>query len=325
MKKILVTGSLAYDFIMRFGDVFANHILPDKLHILNVSFTAHEMSKNLGGTGGNIAYSLALLEESPILFGTVGQDFGEYRQKLESLKIDTHFIHICEHEWTASAHIITDRNDNQITAFYGGAMLKNDISLAPILESQPIAYAVIAANGRDGILRYARELKAHKIPYIYDPGQSLPCFGCEELRELTSNAYMIVMNEYEKQLLLNKAELSLQKLCDQVAYLIITNGEDGSIIYHQDKHTKIPAAKARRVLDPTGAGDAFRGGLLKGMLYELPMEFCVQLGSLAGCYAVEEIGTQTYFYTIAEFEQRFCENYGNSPYLKQIFGSSCRC
>lgn len=321
MKKILVTGSLAYDFIMRFGDIFANHILPDKLHILNVSFTAHKMSKNLGGTGGNIAYSLALLEESPILFGTAGRDFGEYQQKLASLKIDTSFIHIDEEEWTASAHIITDQNDNQITAFYGGAMLKNDISIAHILDTQPIAYAVIAANGRDGMLRYVRELKAHQIPYVYDPGQSLPCFGREELRELTIGAYMIVTNEYEKQLLLNKAGLTLPQLCDQVQYLIVTNGEKGSVICTQGKEITIPAAKANRVLDPTGAGDAYRGGLLKGMLYQLPIEISVQLASIAGCYAVEEVGTQTYSYSIAAFQQRFRENYGDHPCLEQIFKS----
>ncbi len=322
MKKILVTGSLAYDFIMRFNDVFANHILPDNLHILNVSFTAHKMSKNLGGTAGNIAYSLALFQEHPVVFGTAGQDFEEYRQKMEKLGINTQYIHIYEDEWTASAHIITDQNDNQITAFYGGAMLKNDISILPILDKEPIAFAVIAANGRDGMIRYAKELKARGIPYIYDPGQSLPSFGKDELRELIHGAYIIVMNEYEKELILSKASLTLPQICNEAVYLIVTNGEVGSQIYHQGKRTAIPAAKAKRVLDPTGAGDAFRGGLLKGLLYDLPLEVCVQLGSIAGCYAVEEIGTQTYQYTVEEFCKRFIESYGENPILQRIF--QCR-
>ncbi len=319
MKKILVTGSLAYDYIMRFGDVFEKHILPDKLHILNVSFTAQKMSKNLGGTGGNISYSLALLKESPILFGTVGRDFGEYEKNLKSLKIDTQYIHTYYDEWTASAHIITDQNDNQITAFYGGAMLKNDLSLKHILDKEEIAYTVIAANGRDGMLRYVRELKNAKIQYVYDPGQSLPCFGKEELCELVDGAYIIVMNEYEKQLLLNKSGLSMQELCEKVSYLIVTNGEKGSTIYNKNSSNIIPSARANQVLDPTGAGDAFRGGLLKGLLYQMPIECCVQLGSIAGCYAVEEVGTQTYSYTIEEFIRRFCENYGKNSCIEKIF------
>lgn len=319
MKKVLVTGSLAYDYIMHFSDVFSRHILPQNLNILSVSFTADKMSKNFGGTAGNICYSLALLKESPLVFSTVGKDFIEYQNKLEQDGIDTSHIHVHQDEWTASAHIITDKNDNQITAFYGGAMLKNDISIEAILQKHSIAFAIIAANGRVGMLRTAKELRAKGIPYIYDPGQSLPSFEKEDLLLLAKDAWVIVMNEYEKELFLSKTALKEEKFLEMMEYLIITRGEAGSFIYHKGKKKEIPAAVAREVLDPTGAGDAYRGGLLKGLMYDLPIEECVYMASLAGCYAVECEGTQSYRYTVEEFQERFRENYGHRSYWQEIF------
>ena len=319
MGKILVTGSLAYDYIMHFTDIFANHILPDKLHLLNVSFTTHKMSKNFGGTAGNIAYSLRLLQEIPVIFSTVGRDFHEYADKLANDGIVTSTIHIHPDEWTASAHIITDREDNQITAFYGGAMLKNDISIAPVLNEHDISLAIIAANGRDGMMKYASELKQRQIPYIYDPGQSLPSFDGQQLNYLIDGAYIMVMNEYEIQLFLNKTGMPLEEMLSKVQYLIVTRGERGTIVYDRADKIEIPPAKARQIKDPTGAGDAFRGGLLKGLIHSLPIETSVQLASLAGCYAVEHEGTQSYSYSIDEYQQRFKENYGNHLDFPKLF------
>ncbi|NUM34112.1 MAG: carbohydrate kinase family protein [Candidatus Brocadiae bacterium] len=319
MKKILVTGSLAYDYIMHFSDIFSRHILPHNLNILNVSFTADKMSKNFGGTAGNISYSLALLKESPIVFSTVGRDFIEYKNKLEQDGVDTSFVHVDQQEWTASAHIITDQSHNQITAFYGGAMLKNDLSLSHILKQKKISCAIIAANGKFGMIRYAKEFKEHGIPYIYDPGQSLPSCERDDLLTLTEGAWILVMNEYEKELFLSKTYLKESALLDMIEYLIITKGERGSVLYHKGEKKEIHAVKCRNVLDPTGAGDAFRGGLLKGLVHNLPIEDCLEMASLAGCYAVEYEGTQSYHYTIEEFQKRFQENYGSRPYWKDIF------
>ena len=319
MGKILVTGSLAYDYIMHFADIFSNHLLPDKLHILNVSFTAHKMSKNFGGTAGNIAYSLRRLQEIPVIFSTVGRDFQEYAAKLANDGIATETIHVHPDEWTASAHIITDNEDNQITAFYGGAMLKNDISIAPILADHDISLAIIAANGRDGMLKYAAELKQRQIPYIYDPGQSLPSFDGKQLITLVDGAYIIVMNEYETQLFLTKTRMSQEELLGKVEYLIVTQGEKGTVIHSRAGKIEVVPAKAKEVKDPTGAGDAFRGGLLKGIIHGLSIETSVQLASLAGCYAVEHEGTQSYRYRSDEYQRRFVEAYGDHLDFSKLF------
>ncbi|HNZ66589.1 MAG: carbohydrate kinase family protein [Planctomycetes bacterium] len=320
MKKILVTGSIAYDYIMHFNDIFSQHILPENLKILNVSFTADKMSKNFGGTAGNICYSLSLLQEKPHIFSSVGQDFDEYRKRMEELNINTEYVHVYPDEWTASAHIITDQDDNQITAFHGGAMLKNNISIRPILEKECFDYAIIAADGRDGMLLHSKELKEANIPYIYDPGQSLPSFQKEELRTLIKGAKIAIMNEYEKNLLLTKAELSEQDLLQNLEFLLITKGGKGSVMYQRDKEpVVIPPAKAKKVVDPTGAGDAYRGGLLKGLLLDLPLQEAAYLGSVVGSYAVEHVGTQSYSYTPEQFIQRFIDSYGTREYLEKLF------
>lgn len=320
MKKILVTGSIAYDFIMTFNDVFAHHILPQNLNILNVSFTANKMSKNLGGTAGNISYGLSLLKEHPYIFGTVGKDFDEYKKSMDAWEIHTEYVHIWESEWTASAHIITDKESNQITAFYGGAMLKNDVSIAPILEKEQFDLAIVAADGKDGMLLHAKELKDANIPFIYDPGQSLPSFQKDELRLIIQGAKIAVMNEYEKDLFLARTEWTEEDLLAQVESLIITKGSHGSVIYRKNAEPIIiPIAKTDTVADPTGAGDAFRGGLIKGLVLDLPIEEACYLGSLIGTYAVEHVGTQSYSFTPEEFIARFRTNFGERNYLSKLF------
>ncbi len=322
MSNVLVTGSLAYDYIMHFGDVFAKHILPEQINILNVSFTANRMSKNFGGTAGNIAYGLKLQEENPIVFTTVGEDFHDYRQWLSSHGVSTEEIRELKEELTASAHIITDENNNQITAFHGGAMLKNKISILPLIEKYDISIAIIAADGKDGMLQHAKELKENNIRYIYDPGHSLPSFGKEEILELLDGSYMLIVNKYEEQLILNKTGLSKEELLSKAEYLIVTLGQDGSEIYHQGNKTFIPIAKTHQASDPTGAGDAYRGGLLKGILNNLPMETCGKLASMSACYAVEQPGTQNYHYQVEEFIQRYVSNYGADSQVEAVFHKS---
>lgn len=319
MSQVLVMGSLAYDYIMRFPDIFANHILPERLQILNVCFTAHQLSKNFGGTAGNIGYSLRLLNEQPIIFATAGKDFADYQHWLEENHIITSEIYTYKDEWTASAHIITDKKENQITAFYGGAMFKNNISLLPLLPKYQMAFAIIAADGKDGMLSHAKELKEAKVPYIYDPGHSIPSFQKQELLDLTQGAFIIIMNEYEIHLFLEKTQMSQAELLRVVKYLIVTCGAKGSTIYAEGEQLEIPSVPARKVVDPTGAGDAYRGGLLKGLLHKQPIDICAKLGSTVAAYVVEEFGTQSYTFTIEDFKRRYRDAYGDFSSLDQIF------
>lgn len=319
MSTILVTGSLAYDYIMQFNNSFDKHILPDKLDKLNVSFTAENLSKNRGGTAGNISYSLALVKETPIIATTVGSDFGEYRSFLEQRGIVTSEIVVLENEWTASAHIITDENANQITAFHGGAMLKNDFSISGILEKYDVKIAIVAADGKIGMLNHTEVLKKAAIKYVYDPGHSLPAFNGEEIMSLLNGSHMVIVNAYEAELISDKTGKSLKELQELVQYFIVTKGGDGSTIYTEGKEINVKAAAIDDFIDPTGAGDAYRAGLLKGMVNDLPIEICAQLASIAACYAVECNGTQNFVYDAESFIQRYNSNYGKNEQVSQLF------
>ncbi|WP_372370867.1 carbohydrate kinase family protein [Candidatus Uabimicrobium sp. HlEnr_7] len=319
MSTILVTGSLAYDYIMHFGDTFGKHILVDKIDKLNVSFTASDLSKNRGGTAGNISYSLALLNETPVIATTVGKDFDEYRTFLEQRGIVTSEIIVLENEWTASAHIITDLNANQITAFHGGAMLNNDFSLESTLGKFDIKIAIISADGKTGMLRHAEEFRSSGTKYVYDPGHSLPAFNGEEIMNILNGSYIVLVNSYEADLIVDKTGKSLDELRQLVDYFIVTQGGDGSVIYHKDEETQIKVAKTDNFVDPTGAGDAYRAGLLKGLVNDLPMETCGHIASVAACYAVECNGTQNFAYDTEGFLNRFSENYGQNDQVVKLF------
>jgi adenosine kinase len=279
------------------------------------------MTRNYGGTAGNISYGLSLLREKPITFTTVGKDFGGYKDWLEKNELNVEEIVVLPDEYTASAHIITDARQRQITAFHGGAMLKNDISLSPILEKySDISYGIIAADGRDGMLSHAKEMKEKGIPCIYDPGHSLPSFDKEGMRELIEGSFITIVNEYEEHLLLEKTGLSREDILEQVKYFIVTKGVDGSYVYSKGQdELKVDIAKADEVVDPTGAGDAYRSGLLKGLLHNLTIEESCKIASLAACYAVERIGTQSYSYGVVPFMERFQKNYGNADFLSKVF------
>lgn len=309
MKNILVIGSLAYDFIMNFDDCFADHILPDKIHILNVSFTAKKLSREFGGTAGNIAYNLSLLKEQPIIVACAGKDFDDYRKWLISHKIDVSYIKILKDQYTASAHIITDKDDNQITAFYGGAMLCNTASIKDVLTEKKIDIAILAPDCKEGMIRHARELKELKIPYIFDPGQQLPALSPRELKFLAQGSKASIFNDYELQLFQDKTKLSLDKVKKMTEYLIITLAKHGSKIFYQGKEYKIPPAKPKNEQDPTGAGDAYRAGILKGFVSNTPIETMGRIASLVAVYTVEQYGTQTHKFTFDEFKKRYKENF----------------
>jgi len=319
IKPVLVIGSLAYDYIMNFDDRFANHIIPDKIHVLNVSFTAKKLSKEFGGTAGNIAYNLALLGEKPTIVATVGSNFKDYKTWLKKNGINTHFIKILPNQLTASAHIITDRDDNQITAFFGGAMLCNNFSIKNVISKINPDLAILAPDCKEGMLLHAQEFKELNVPYIFDPGQALPAFDKKELLELTFGSKAAIFNDYEIQLFTQKTGLSIDKIFHLTEYLIITLGKKGSYIFHNKKKYQIPAAKPKNESDPTGAGDAYRAGIIKGLLYELPPDIMGRIGALAAVYTVEKYGTQTHKYTINDFLKRYQENFGKEKRLKNIF------
>ncbi|MBU1178026.1 carbohydrate kinase family protein [Patescibacteria group bacterium] len=309
MKNILVTGSLAYDYIMNFKERFADHILPDKIHILNVSFGVDNLSKQLGGTAGNIAYNLALLGEQPTIAATAGKDFTEYAEWLQKNKITTDCIKILPEEYTASAHIITDIDDNQITSFHAGAMLGHNISLKEIIEKIKPELAILAPDCKEGMIKHAQEFREAGVPYIFDPGQGMPLFNKEELIGMITGSKVAIFNDYELQLFRDRTGLSQEKVEDFTEYLIVTLGGKGSIIYHNGKEYQIPTARPKNTSDPTGAGDAYRAGIIKGLLCKLPIEKIGKVAALASVYTVELYGTQTHKYTLAEFRKRYKDNF----------------
>lgn len=313
--SILVAGSVAFDTILDFPDTFARHILPDKIHILNVSFVANRMSRNYGGTGGNIAYNLALLGLKPLLFATVGRDFAPgYRDWLLERGVDLRGVKIFEEEYTAAATIITDQNDNQITAFHGGAMFLNDIEGGEHVRPGRAALAIVSPDGKGGMHRRANELRSAGVPFVMDPGQSLPAHSPEELRTLIQGARALVVNDYELQLVLDKLKVKESDLLALTPTVIITLGHEGSRALDRTAgEIRVGVAETQSLVDPTGAGDAYRAGLLLGMIRGLALDACLKLGAVAGVYAVEKYGTQNHSHTPAEFKKRYEANFGSWP------------
>ncbi len=310
-KNILVIGSLAYDFIMNFNDRFADHIMPDKIHVLNIAFTAEKLSKEFGGTAGNIAYNLSLLGEKPYIQATAGKDFGDYKVWLKKNNIKLDFITTLKDEYTASAHIITDKDDNQITAFHGGAMFLNNFTVKNIISKMKPTIAIIAPDSKIGMLLHAKELKEAKVPCIFDPGQALPQFKKEELIELITGSEVALFNDYEIELFKKNSGLSINEIKKLTKYLIITRGHKGSIIFNNDKEYTIKAAKPLGNLDPTGAGDAYRAGIIYGLVNNFPIDIIGKIASLCAVYTVEKYGTQTHSYTIEDFRKRYEENFSS--------------
>jgi adenosine kinase len=305
-KIILVSGSLAYDRIMDFPGSFKDHILPDKIHILNVSFLINDVKENFGGTAGNIAYSLALLGEKPTILGVAGEDFGKYEKWLKANHIDTRYIKKCPGH-TASAYITTDQNDNQITAFYGGAA---DVNYCQIVHKfAKVDLAIVSPDNLGRMKKYCEFYKKKNIPYIFDPGQQITSFKSADLKMAINGCKILIGNDYEIQLILNILKIDMEKLRRMVKTIIITKGAKGCEINNEGKVSNVNPAKPKNSSDPTGAGDAFRSGLIKGLVNGWSIGKACRLGSVVAVYTVEKYGTQTHKFTWKELAKRYMENY----------------
>ncbi|HNZ57460.1 MAG TPA: carbohydrate kinase family protein [Methylophilaceae bacterium] len=296
----LICGSLAFDTIMVFQDQFKNHILPDKIHALSVAFYVPEMRREFGGTAGNIAYNLQLLEGNPLIMATVGEDFGTYTTWLHHNKLNTAHIKTIPHSFTAQAFITTDTDDNQITAFHPGAMIESHQN--SVNDVKNVKLAIIAPDGREGMFQHARECYEAGIPFMFDPGQGLPMFNGEELLHFIEMADYLAVNDYESQIIQDKTGLTLAQLAEKVKALIVTLGGSGSHIYADGKRFDIPCVKVEKVVDPTGCGDAYRAGLLYGIAKGWDWPTCGRLASTMGAIKIESRGGQNHKPTRDEIE-----------------------
>ena len=310
--KTLITGSIAYDTIMVFPDRFKNHLLPDQLHILNVCFLTPEMRREFGGTSGNIAYNLKQLGGNPLVMATVGEDIDPYLYRLQRLGIDARHLKKIPGQFTAQAFITTDLDDNQITAFHPGAM--NHAHENHIERTLGARLAIIAPDGKEGMLQHARECVATGIPFVFDPGQGLPMFSREELAEFVRLADYIAVNDYEGKLLEEKTGRKLEELAREVKALIVTLGARGSRIFAGGKARDIPIAPAESVTDPTGCGDAYRAGLLYGIAQGWDWANTGRLGAVLGALKIASRGAQNHHFERATVEARFKQAFGYSPW-----------
>ncbi|MBS0378437.1 MAG: carbohydrate kinase family protein [Proteobacteria bacterium] len=306
--RALICGSVAYDTIMVFGDRFANHILPDKIHMLNVSFLVPQMRREFGGCAGNIAYNLRLLGDTGYPMATVGSDFAPYREWLTRCQVPTDHLRVVDAELTAQAFITTDLDDNQITAFHPGAMQHSHENR--VSDGRGITLGIVAPDGREGMVTHAAQFAAAGIPFIFDPGQGLPLFDGEDLKRFISQARWVTVNDYEWQLVQQRTGWGVRELTERVAALIVTRGAAGSSIYTGADELKIPAAPVERVVDPTGCGDAYRAGLLHGLMRGLDWPTTGRIASLLGAIKIECRGTQNHRFTPEEFTARLRRAYG---------------
>ena len=306
--KALICGSFAYDHIMVFHDYFKNHILPEKVHILNVSFMVPEMRREFGGCAGNIAYNLKLLDGNGLPMGTVGSDFTVYAQWMDKNAIDRTYVRTIDEVFTGQAFITTDLDDNQITAFHPGAMSyshQNKVS-----EVSDISIGIISPDGREGMLQHATQFQELGIPFIFDPGQGMPMFDGEALSNFINQATWISVNDYEWQMMQKKTGLSPHEVAETVKALIITRGGEGSVVYTKKKRYNIPTAEVGTVADPTGCGDAYRAGLLYGIMNGMDWETTGRIASLMGAIKIEHHGTQNHIFERDFFNTRFKKNFG---------------
>ncbi|HEX7114753.1 MAG TPA: carbohydrate kinase family protein [Steroidobacter sp.] len=309
-QDALICGSLAFDTIMVFEDRFRNHILPDKIHILNVSFLVPRMRREFGGCAGNIAYNLRLLGDRGYPMATVGRDFGPYAEWLERSGIPTDYVKVIESEHTAQGFVTTDLDDNQIWAFHPGAMQHSHLNR--VSEAHQVALGIVAPDGREGMLQHAREFAERGIPFIFDPGQGLPMFSGEELKAFIEQATWVAVNDYEWQVVQQRTGWSSAEVLERVEALIVTRGAEGSVIWTREREIQIPSARPSAVVDPTGCGDAYRAGLIHGLLHGLDWETTGRVASLLGAIKIEARGTQNHRFTPAQFEQRYRENFGRA-------------
>lgn len=312
---IYLTGSLAYDRIMNFAGLFSNSILPESLENLSVSFFIHNLTERYGGVAGNVAYTLALLDEKPLIVAAAGKDFDQYANTLQKMGLSTEGITIIHDQLTASAYIFTDEKNNQITAFHAAALAFPASYTFPNMNTgQDIAH-IGATNPQD--MREHALLYAEKgVPYIFDPSQQLPVLTDEYLREAIDGAYLVMGNKYEITLMAKRLEFTVEELANRCQRgVIMTHGEHGSTIFEKGEvPLSIQAVGIQEVQDPTGAGDSYRAGVIKGLLADLPLEVCCRLGATCAAYCIEQKGSQTHTFTLDSFSQRYENTFGNASF-----------
>jgi len=310
MSAALICGSLAYDTIMVFPDQFKNHILPDKVHILNVAFLVPRMRREFGGCAGNIAYNLHLLGGKPLPMATVGADFGPYRAHFAELGIPlTHVKEIAD-LYTAQAFITTDLDDNQITAFHPGAMVRSSDMAAGTIAG--VSFGIVAPNTREAMLRHAHEFAEAGIPFVFDPGQAMPLFDGAEFRAFIEQADYVTVNDYESSLLQQRTGWTEKEIASRVTAYIVTRGPKGSLIHSAKGTLDIPPAAERRITDPTGCGDAYRAGLIYGLMRDMDLATVGRIASLMGALKIEHPGTQNQRFDRDEFADQFRQQFGYS-------------
>ena len=313
-RKALICGSAAFDTIMVFQGRFREHILPEQLHILNVAFLVPQLRREFGGCAGNIAYNLRLLGDPAVPMATVGRDFAPYRDWMERSGLPLEHVRIVDSELTAQAFITTDLEDNQITAFHPGAM--QHAHLNRVVEARDVVIGIVAPDGRRGMIEHAEQFAGLGIPFIFDPGQGLPMFDAADLDRFIEQADWVAVNDYEWQLLQQKTGWTVRDLTQRVEAVIITRGPKGSIIHVPDGQFEIPCAKTSALVDPTGCGDAYRAGLLHGLLHDLDYETSGRIAAVMGALKIESRGTQNHRATPEQLEQRLAESFGDAAAAK---------
>ncbi len=306
----LICGSFAYDTIMLFHDHFKHHILPDQVHILNVSFLVPDMRREFGGCAGNIAYNLNLLGGEGQPMGTVGRDFTPYSDWMDSCGVNRDYVRIIDSEFTAQAYITTDQADNQITAFHPGAM--NFSHENHISSANGCTIGIVSPDGRQGMIEHAEQFAQAGIPFIFDPGQGMPMFDGEELLQFVEQASWLALNDYEAKLMEERTGKSLNALAQMVEAAVVTRGGKGSVILTGEKQYDIPAATATTLEDPTGCGDAYRAGLLYGLMKDMDWEVTGRIAALMGAIKIECSGTQNHNFSRDKFADRFQQSFGFS-------------
>jgi len=308
--KLIVTGSIAFDYLMSFPGKFTEHFLPEHMHRVSLSFLVDTMDKRRGGCGPNIAYTIALLGEQPYLMATAGQDFNDYKAWMDAVNIDTSLVKVIDGKFCASFFCSTDQANNQIASFYTGAMANaGELSMRTVPGVKD-ALVIIAANDPDGMLQWAEECTAMGVKYIWDPGQQCTRMEGSQLKAGITGAFMVIVNDYEFELIRQKTGMGEAEVLAHAPLLVVTKGEKGCTIHTKDGVEDVPAVTPDRIEDPTGVGDAFRGGFMKGLAMGATYRVCAQLGSVAATYALEHLGGTSHAYTWDEFRRRYEVHFG---------------
>jgi adenosine kinase len=320
--KLIVTGSIAFDYLMSFPGKFTEHFLPEHMHRVSLSFLVDTMDKRRGGCAPNIAYTLALLGERPFLMATAGQDFGEYRAWCDGVGIDTSLVRVVDGKFCASFFCSTDQENNQIASFYTGAMANAaELSFRTVSGLKDDGLAIISPNDPGAMVQYAQECAIMGVKYIWDPGQQCTRMEGDQLAAGVRGAFMVICNDYEFELIRQKTGMGETEVLDHVQVLVITKGEHGCTVHTPGRATDIPAVTPHRLEDPTGVGDAFRGGFMKGLAMGATSQVCAQLGSVAATYALEHLGGTSHAYTWAEFMERYEKHFGKLPATKEVLSA----